>query len=184
MPDKVEGLKAAQSGFSRPPEGWEQTDKHLTLPMLSMTLQLLLPVEYKYKPLTNSCRLWLMGVILTSPGNWAPTLVIDCEHRLVILRSFRDSCMMDEWMVSWLQVLDRFAAQTKITKPACPHRRGTFAQCLLGFNQANRNNNNMGRHFDYQTEIDSLITSSEFQLICEVLTKLLDQYFPVIAAKY
>ncbi|KAF9519766.1 hypothetical protein BS47DRAFT_1388017 [Hydnum rufescens UP504] len=37
---------------------------------------------------------------------------------------------------------------------------------------------------NYQTEIDSLIASSEFQLICEVLTKLLDQYFPVIAAKY
>ncbi|KAF9508035.1 hypothetical protein BS47DRAFT_1366264 [Hydnum rufescens UP504] len=37
---------------------------------------------------------------------------------------------------------------------------------------------------DYQTEIDGLIASSEFQLICEVLTKLLDRYFPAIAAKY
>ncbi|KAF9506037.1 hypothetical protein BS47DRAFT_1399871 [Hydnum rufescens UP504] len=153
----------------RAPEGWEQTDKRLTPPMLSMTLRLLLPVEY-------------------DPGNRAPTLVVDHEHRLVILRSFRDSRMMDEWMVSWLRVLDCFAAQTKITEPACPHRRGTFAQRLLGFNQANGNNNNipfkMAFTVDYQTEIDSLIASSEFQLICEVLTKLLDQYFPAIAAKY
>ncbi|KAF9505173.1 hypothetical protein BS47DRAFT_1368259 [Hydnum rufescens UP504] len=102
MPDKVEGLKAMQSGFCGPPEGWEQMDKRLTLPMLSMTLWLLLPVEYKYKPLTNSCRPWLMGVIPTSPSNWAPTLVVDHEHCLVILKSFRDSHMMDEWMVSWL----------------------------------------------------------------------------------
>ncbi|KAF9508757.1 hypothetical protein BS47DRAFT_1365748 [Hydnum rufescens UP504] len=185
---KIEGLKAVQSGFSGPPEGWEQTDKRLTLPMLSMTLRLLLPVEYEYEPLTNSCRPWLMGVIPTSPGNRVPTLIIDREHCLVILQSFRDSHMMDKWMVSWLRVLDHFAAQTKITEPACPHRRGTFAQHLLGFNQVNRNNNNipfkMAFTVDYQTEIDSLIASSEFQLICEVLTKLLDQYFPAIAAKY
>ncbi|KAF9506008.1 hypothetical protein BS47DRAFT_1399875 [Hydnum rufescens UP504] len=36
----------------------------------------------------------------------------------------------------------------------------------------------------YLTEIESLIALSKFQLICEVLTKLLDQYFLVIAAKY
>ncbi|KAF9512964.1 hypothetical protein BS47DRAFT_1393708 [Hydnum rufescens UP504] len=164
MADKVEGLKAAQSGFSGPPEGWEQTDKHLTPPRLSITLQSLLPVEYEYEPLPNSCRPWLTGIIPTSPSNRAPTLVVDREHRLVILRSFRDSRMMDEWM------------------------EGNVRPTSFRFNQANGNNNNIpfktAFTVDYQTEIDGLIASSEFQLICEVLTKLLDQYFPVIAAKY
>jgi hypothetical protein len=83
-----------------------------------------------------------MGVI-SSLDNRAPTLIVDCEDCLVILRLFRDSHMMDEWMVSWLRVLDHFTTQTKITEPTCPHRRGTFAQHLLGFNQANGNNNNV-----------------------------------------
>jgi hypothetical protein len=51
--------------------------------------------------------------------------------------------MSDDWMVSWLRVVDRFATQTKTRDPKTPHRRGKFAQRLIGFNQANGNNNNV-----------------------------------------
>lgn len=80
--------------------------------------------------------------LVSSPDCRAPTLIVDRNHRLFILRSFRDSRMTDDWMVSWLRVVDRFATDTKTAEPKTAHRRGAFAQRLIGFNQANGNNNN------------------------------------------
>lgn len=61
-------------------------------------------------------------------------VIYDREKVLVAMRSFRHRDMDAAYMVDLMREVDKLASSCKVPEPTKPHKRGSFAQMLIGWN--------------------------------------------------
>lgn len=64
----------------------------------------------------------------------SPVLIYDRDKALVAVRSFRHREMDAAYMVDFMRQVDKLASSCKVPEPTKPHKRGRFAQMLIGWN--------------------------------------------------
>lgn len=71
------------------------------------------------------------------------TSVLSSEHHRIVLQSFRDDVVSDEFLASFQRKVERFAHDINLSFE--PHNRGNFAYFNFGSQHASGNNNKVSR---------------------------------------